>query len=141
MRANKFERRCRVSFGAFVGGEEHTLSPSVLWRMSQALCKAIREVCEMAVEKMNGRAKLIKKDRMVGGQSKTAIPLAPARFSDKRGHTARTANCFAKSHQPDSYPPLLSESMSHSPPLCSIHTRRMRLIHHHALIFPRNMCI
>jgi hypothetical protein len=83
MRVNKFERRCRVSFGEFVGAEEHTLSPSVLWRMSQALCSAIREVCEMAVEKMNGRAKLIKKERIVGGQSKTAILSAPARLQTK----------------------------------------------------------
>jgi hypothetical protein len=85
MRVNKFERRCRVSFGEFVGAEEHTLSPSVLWRMSQALCSAIREVCEMAVEKMNGRAKLIKKERIVGGQSKTAIPsISPSKISRQK---------------------------------------------------------
>lgn len=40
--------------------------------MSQALCKASKEVCEIAVEKMNGRAKLIRKDRTVGEQSRTA---------------------------------------------------------------------
>jgi hypothetical protein len=58
--------------GKEIIGDERTWSPSSLWITSHALCRASREVCEIAVEKMKGRAKFIKNDRIVGLHSNTA---------------------------------------------------------------------
>lgn len=49
-----------------------TFSPSSLCRRSHAQSSAMSEECGRAVEKMSGRAKLIRKVRIVGEHSRTA---------------------------------------------------------------------